>query len=238
MSFPRKVARYSEAQMNEKRMKTLQDGPFLDSLIKAHVKEEPSLVTGLWKTDDIEDAVENFNGFLCAVAGHGARLSRAFLLQRLKKLFKTDNVTLEDFAGKMTQALRYCHDKGKRMTSGKKTSQAALKVIAAYGKKPPSSSKAASSQSDLEPPCLEVESLASGDDASMVDSKTEGDAEESDLEGAEALAALKTAKGLYSKYGGSAAASSSEVVDLTDSPVKRSQVPLHPDEVCTNLINM
>ena len=57
------------------KMKTLQNGPALDSLIKAHVKEEPSKSTGLWKTDDIEDAVENFDGLLCAVAAKSNKLS-------------------------------------------------------------------------------------------------------------------------------------------------------------------
>ena len=89
----------------------MQNGPVLDGLIKANLKEEPSKMTGLWKTDDIEDTVENFNGFLCAVAAKGQRLSEAFHYRRLKKFFKCDNTTLEDFAGKLAQALRYCHEK-------------------------------------------------------------------------------------------------------------------------------
>ena len=83
------------------RMKSLKDGSVIDGLIKAHIKEEPMKCTGLWKTDDIEDAVGNFNGFLCAVAGKGCRLSKTVLLQRPKKPFKTDVVTLEDFAGNL-----------------------------------------------------------------------------------------------------------------------------------------
>ena len=217
------------------RIKTLQNGPLLDSLIKAHIKEEPSKTTGLWKTDDIEDAVANYTGFLCSIAGKGTRLSKGFLLQRLKKLFKSDHVTLEDFAGKLSQALRYCHEKGKRFTSGKKTSQAAIKVIAAYGLKQTSP---ASSKSELE--IL----FDDGEDACLVDSKSEEAspcdlAEGSDTEDDGALAALQTAKGLYKNYSGSDAASSFDVVDLTcPSPMKSSQVPHNPDEVCTNLINI
>jgi len=101
------------------RIKSFQDGPVLDSIIKAHVKEEPGKSTGLWKTD-IEDVIENFNGFLCAVAAQKKRLSSRMLCRRLTKFFKTDHVTLEDFAGKLAQALRYCYFKGKKFTSGKK----------------------------------------------------------------------------------------------------------------------
>lgn len=213
------------------RIKTLQDGLVIDSLIKGNIKDDPGQVTGLWKTDDIEDAVVNFNGFLCAVAAKGCRLSKAALLQRLKKLFKTDHFTLEDFAGKLSQALKYCHDKGKRMTSGRKTSQAVLKVIAAYGLK---ISKAAPSTSELEP---------EADDASIVSSQASDDADleelfaDGDADGG-ALAALQAAKGMYSSYDGSAAASSSafasssEVIDVADSPAKGPQVPHNPDEAC------
>jgi len=212
------------------RIKSLQNGSVLDGLIKTHVKEEPGKTTGLWKTDDIEDAVANYNEFLCSVAQKGNRLSKGFLLQRLKKLFKTDAVTLEDFSGKMSQALRYCHEKGKRYTSGKKTSQAALKVITAYGLQPTSKSSA----SDLELPCIDegvsVMSSQSEDSPNLLD------IEESDTEGDGAKAALQAAKGMYQKYSGSAAASSADVVDLTSSPKKTSQVPPNPDEACTGLI--
>ena len=178
------------------KIKSLQNGPALDSLIKAHVKEEPSKSTGLWKTDDIEDAVENFNGFLCAVAAKGHRLSKTFLSKRLRQFFKTDLITLEDFAGKLSQALRYCYEKGKRFTSGKKTSQAALKVITAYGLK--QSMSPASSRSDLESPCLDA-LASSDDDACMtVDSQSPEIAlsdlfQGSDTEDDAALSALQAA---------------------------------------------
>ena len=104
------------------RIKSLQDARALDAMIKAHLHEEPSKCTNLWKTDDIEDTVEHFNSFLCSVAGKGLRLSKSFFLKRLKMFFKSDAVTLEDFAGKLAQALRYCHGKTKRLVTGKKTS--------------------------------------------------------------------------------------------------------------------
>jgi hypothetical protein len=208
------------------RIKSLQDGPVLDGLIKAHIKEEPMKCTGLWKTDEIEDAVENFNAFLCSVAVRSCRLSKNALLQSLKKLFKTDPVTLEDFAGKLSQALRYCYEKGKRLTSGKKTSQAALKVITAYGLKTP---KQCSSQSDLE---VESDGVGKADPVDLDGSDTgDGELSISDLfsepEGDEASAALQAAQKMYKSYSGAAAASSYDVVDLTDapSPVKSSQVP-------------
>jgi len=212
------------------RIKSLQNGSVLDGLLKTHIKQEPGKTTGLWKTDDIEDAVANYNEFLCSVAQKGNRLSKGFLLQRLKKLFKSDAVTLEDFSGKMSQALRHCHEKGKRYTSGKKTSQAALKVITAYGLKQPTSK---SSASDLDLPCVD-------ESGSVVDSSEDTPDLLVDEEGTEddgAGAALQAAKGMYQKYSGSAAASSSDVVDLTcPSPKKTSQVPPNPDEACTGLI--
>ena len=69
----------------EVRIKSLQDARQLDALIKGHLPEEPSKCTDLWKTDDIEDAVEHFNAFLCGVAAKRMRLSKTFFLKRLKK---------------------------------------------------------------------------------------------------------------------------------------------------------
>ena len=212
------------------RIKSLQNGPVLDGLIKANLKEEPSKMTGLWKTDDIEDTVENFNGFLCAVAAKGARLSKSFLLERLKKVFKTDHVTLEDFAGKMSQALRYCHGKSKRLTSGKKTSSATLKVITAYGmKKPTTPPSKGSSSGSLELPCL-TDGAAGGDaDCMPVDSQTEEEDLSvlfgSDPEDDEAMLALQKAKDMYKDCRGSGAASSSDVIEVGDSPMKSPPVP-------------
>ena len=40
--------------------------------------------------------------------------------------------SLEGFAGKLSQASRHCRLKGKKFTSGKKTSQPVLKVITCY----------------------------------------------------------------------------------------------------------
>jgi len=222
------------------RIKTLQDGPRLEQIIKCYVQEEPSKSTGLWKTDDIEDAIENFNGFLCAVARENSGLSKSFLLRHLKKLFKTDHVTLEDFAGKLTQSLRYCRSKGKSCTSGKKTSQACLNVIKTYDT---ATSHPASSKSSQELEGLGASLPTDGDEVCEVGSEEDEECpsdlvEESGCEDDEALAALKAAEGMYQSYGGSAAASSLDVVDLTDgpSPMKSSQVPHIPDEVCTNLI--
>ena len=209
------------------RIQPLQSAPLLDSLIKAHVKQEPDKCTGLWKTEDIEDTVENFNDFLCAVAAKGHRLSKSFLYRRLKNFFKCDHTTLEDFAAKLAQALRYCHEKSKRFTSGKKTSVAALKVIRAYGGLKQTISPSAS-RSDLDSPGFED---LFGDDACvLVDSQAEEEvssdlAQGSDAEDDEALSALHAAKGMYSCYNGSAAASSSDVIDIVASPIKSSQVP-------------
>ena len=207
------------------RMKSLQDARALDALIKVHLLEEPSKCTDLWKTDDIEDTVEHFNAFLCNVAGKGFRLSKSFFLKRLKKFFQTDAVTLEDFAGKLTQALRYCHGKAKRLVTGKKTSTACLKVVTAYGFK---TGSAASSTESLQLP------TASSDEEAPSPSKSENEVcevETSEDEDTGALAALAAAKNLYKDYTGSSAASSADLVDLTcSSPVKtppqeRPQVP-------------
>ena len=212
----------------EVRIKSLQDARQLDALIKGHLPEEPSKCTDLWKTDDIEDAVEHFNGFLCGVAAKSMRLSKTFFLKRLKKFFKTDAVTLEDFAGKLTQALRYCHGKTKKLSTGKKTSTACLQVVAAYGFKQPG--RAASSTSSLQLP-----TASSDEELASVPSKSEDEAGEvistSEDEDAVALAALEAAKNLYKDCNSSKAASSADVVDLTcSSPVKtrpqeRQQVP-------------
>ena len=50
-----------------KRIKPLCHDVTLDSLIKAHIKEEPKKTYGAWQTDDIEDAMENFNGFIGSI---------------------------------------------------------------------------------------------------------------------------------------------------------------------------
>ena len=207
------------------RIKSLQDACFLDVLIKSHLNE-PSKCTDLWKTDDIEEVVEHFNVFLCSVAGKGVRLSKSFFLGRLKRYFKSDHVTLEDFAGKLSQALRYCHGKGKKCTTGKKTSTPCLKVVAAYGFS--QSSRAASPPTSKE--SLELPTAFSDDEAGPTDAKTEvaavevGDSETTDTsedECASALAAFQAAKDLYKDCQGSSAASSGDVVDLTcPSPVK------------------
>lgn len=204
------------------RIKSFQNGPALDSIIKAHVKEEPGKSTGLWKTGDIEDVIENFNGFLCAVAAQKKRLSSRMLCRRLTKFFKTDHVTLEDFAGKLAQALRYCYFKGKKFTSGKKTSPAVLKVIAAYA--PLRQSGAASSSS------ARIEDWASSGDseeeadlvqvASSSDIVTDDD--EDDDDGKDALAALQAAKEMYA---GCDSDVHKEVIQITDSPQKPPQVP-------------
>ena len=213
------------------RMKSLQDAQQLDDLIKANLLEEPSKCTNLWKTDDIEDTVEHFNAFLCNVAGKGFRLSKSFFLKRLKRFFKTDAVILEDFAGKLTQALRYCHGKAKRLVTGKKTSTACLKVVTAYGFK---TGSAASSTESLQLP------TASSDEDLPEPSPSKSESEVCEVETSEdedtgALAALAAAKNLYKDYTepleGSRAASSADLVDLTCcSPVKtppqeRPQVP-------------
>ena len=156
------------------RIKSLQDAAFLDLLIKTHLKEEPGKCTELWKTDDIEEVVEHFNVFLCSVAGKGVRLSKSFFLGRLKRYFKSDHVTLEDFAGKLSQALRYCHGKGKKCTTGKKTSTPCLKVVAAYGFS--HSSRAASPPTSKE--SLELPTAFSDDEAGPTDAKTEMEAVE------------------------------------------------------------
>ena len=188
-------------------------------------------MTGLWKTDDIEDAVENFNGFLCAVAGKGYRLSRSFLAQRFKNVFKTDHVTLEDFAGKMSQALRYCHGKSKRLTSGKKTSSATLRVIRSYGlTRPTTPPSKGSSSGSLDLPCLADEAAGGESDCMSVDSQTEEEDLSvlfgSDAEDDEAMLALQKAKDMYKDCRGSgAAASSSDVIEVGDSPMKSPPVP-------------
>ena len=212
----------------DERIKSLQDARALDALIKAHLHEEPGKCTGLWKTEDIEDAVEHFNSFLCSVAGKGLRLSKSFFLKRLKKFFKTESVILEDFAGKLTQALRYCHGKTKKVSTGKKTSTACLKVVTAYGLK---TGSAASSNESLQ---------ASSDEDLPEPSPSKSESEVCEVETSEdedtgALAALAAAKNLYKDYTepleGSRAASSADLVDLTcSSPVKtppqeRPQVP-------------
>ena len=211
------------------RMKSLQDARALDALIKMHLLEEPSKCTDLWKTDDIEDTVEHFNAFLCNVAGKGFRLSKSFFLKRLKKFFKTDAVTLEDFAGKLTQALRYCHGKAKRLVTGKKTSTACLKVVTAYGFK---TGSAASSNESLQlPTASSDEDLPEPSPSNSLETSEVCEVETSEDEDTGALAALAAAKNLYKDCTGSSAASSADLVDLTCcSPVKtppqeRPQVP-------------
>ena len=215
------------------RMRSLQDARALDALIKVHLLEEPSKCTDLWKTDDIEDTVEHFNAFLCNVAGKGFRLSKSFFLKRLKKFFQTDAVTLEDFAGKLTQALRYCHGKAKRLVTGKKTSTACLKVVTVYGFK---TGSAASSNESLQlPTASSDEDLPEPSPSNSLETSEVCEVETSEDEDTGALAALAAAKNLYKDYTepleGSRAASSADLVDLTCcSPVKtppqeRPQVP-------------
>ena len=214
----------------DERIKSLQNALALDALIKAHLHEEPGKCTGLWKIENIEDAVEHFNSFLCSVAGKGLRLSKSFFLKRLKKFFKTESVTLEDFAGKLTQALRYCHGKAKRLVTGKKTSTACLKVVTAYGFK--TGSAASSTESLQLPTASSDEDLPEPSPSNSLESEV-CEVETSEDEDTGALAALAAAKNLYKDYTepGSSAASSADLVDLTCcSPVKtppqeRPQVP-------------
>ena len=135
------------ATMGE-RIRSLKDVEILKSLVKAHIKKEPSQTSLLWKSEDLDVVVDSHKEFLIAVALTGHRISPQVLCKVLRKQFETDVSELSAFAKQMSDALCHCRNKARNVSSGNKTSPATMDVIKAYGKLP---SRASSSPSP--PPC-------------------------------------------------------------------------------------
>ena len=122
------------------RIRSSLDYDELKVLVKAHLKLEPSLSTGLWKADDIEEVVDNYKLFLLAIAQKGSRLSKTLLLKVLRFQFESEQHALEDFAQKLVLCQRHCWLKVRNMASGCKLSSGVRDIASTYKSMSPNKS--------------------------------------------------------------------------------------------------
>lgn len=98
----------------------------LKQLLKKHVN---NLDNGLWKSDEDEDVVVNYNALLCAWAQHTPRLNPSLLKKIVKGEYGVTDKVAQGFAQALANALSYCFTKGQKAISGKKLSDDVKRVV-------------------------------------------------------------------------------------------------------------
>ena len=98
--------------------------------MKAHVED---LSDKTYSSDDWEDVVHKYTGFLCAAAKHTMRLNSSLVKTATKNVFKPDPKVVNDFGDAMAGAMSYCYAKAYKATSGKKLSESVKAVILSFG---------------------------------------------------------------------------------------------------------
>ena len=98
--------------------------------MKAHVED---LSDKTYASDDWEDVVHKYTGFLCAAAKHTMRLNSSLVKTATKNVFKPDPKVVNDFGDAMAGAMSYCYAKAYKATSGKKLSESVKAVILSFG---------------------------------------------------------------------------------------------------------
>ena len=98
--------------------------------MKAHVDD---LSDKTYASDDWEDVVHKYNGFLCSAARHTTRLNPSLVRTATKNVFKPDSKIVNDFGDAMAGAMSYCYSKAYKATTGKKLSDSVKAVIMSFG---------------------------------------------------------------------------------------------------------
>ena len=97
--------------------------------MKGHVED---LSDKTYSSDDWEDVVHKYTGFLCAAAKHTMRLNSSLVKTATKNVFKPDPKVVNDFGDAMAGAMSYCYAKAYKATSGKKLSESVKAVILSF----------------------------------------------------------------------------------------------------------
>ena len=141
------------------RIQSLKDKATLILFIKAHIKEAPSKSTYAWEGCDMDRIVGNYEDFLYAIANTEHRLETMVLQQALKDTWECDAATLRKFGKVLSEALSYCREKGRFVSTGAKLHPSVLRVAKAYSSKSPSPREKAcdSAQSLQEDSSVEVQ---------------------------------------------------------------------------------
>ena len=105
----------------------------LEVLLKAHVS---TLDDRGYVQEDVDDIVQAYQGFLCAVAALTLRLNATVMTKVCKKVFNLKDKQCQDFGDAMAKALAHCVSKARRATSGKKLNPAVAAVILAFRNAP------------------------------------------------------------------------------------------------------
>ena len=115
--------------MAQSRAHSLKDEEPYKALIKTHLPD-PRTTTKHWNSSDLDMVVGHYVKFLCAVALTGCTVNETILTKCLRELYAS-HAQCNDLAKKMAEALSYCREKSKRISSGAKTGAAVLHLGAA-----------------------------------------------------------------------------------------------------------
>ena len=121
------------------RTSCLKDPEQLEALVKLTIGEDldPAAQPKLWKTNDLEKVVKNYQEFLATMAQRGMLLDQSVFVKVLKKQFEGDATLLKAFAEAMGKCLSHCKKKSVHISSGAKTDAAVLRVARAWAKNQP-----------------------------------------------------------------------------------------------------
>ena len=97
--------------------------------MKAHVAD---LSDKAYASDDWEDVVHRYNGFLCAAAKHTTRMNSSLVKTATRNVFKPDPKVVNDLGDAMAGAMSYCYSKAYKATTGKKLSEPVKAVILSF----------------------------------------------------------------------------------------------------------
>ena len=121
------------------RTSCLKDPEQLEALVKLTIGEDldPVAQPKLWKTNDLEKVVKNYQEFLATMAQRGMLLDQSVFVKLLKKQFEGDATLLKAFAEAMGKCLAHCKKKSASISHGAKTDAAVLRVARAWAKNQP-----------------------------------------------------------------------------------------------------
>ena len=115
--------------MADARSRCLLDGPVCDLLLKSHVR---NLDDAVFFQDDTDSVVEQYLGFLAAVARVTTRLKVSLVSASACRVFGCCPATGCKFGAAMVAALHWCYEKGRKASSGCKLSDSVKTVCLAF----------------------------------------------------------------------------------------------------------